>query len=82
MSKYLIQTTEIYRADTENEVQMLIEEAKSAREYELAKYSSERKDIKVKGEGVVGEYYKVSMTKVFTDIKDPTTMTSVNYEVL
>ena len=47
MSKYLIQTTEIYRADTENEVQSLIEEAKSAREYELSKYSSERKDIKV-----------------------------------
>ena len=81
MSKYLIQTTEVYRADTENEVQTLIEEAKSAKEYELAKYSSEKKDIKVKGEGVVGEYYKVSMTKVFNDIKDPITMTTVNYEV-
>jgi hypothetical protein len=81
MSKYLIQTTEVYRADTENEVQTLIEEAKSAKEYELAKYSSEKKDIKVKGEGVVGEYYKVSMTKVFNDIKDPITMTAVNYEV-
>lgn len=81
MSKYLIQTTEVYRADTENEVQSLIEDAKSAREYTLNKYSSEKKDIKVKGEGVVGEYYKVSMTKVFTDIKEPEVMAGVSYEV-
>jgi hypothetical protein len=81
MSKYLIQTTEIYRADTENEVKTLIEDAKSAREYTLSKYSSEKKDIKVKGEGVVGEYYKVSLTKIFTDIKEPVVQAEVTYEV-
>ena len=81
MSKYLIQTTEVYRADTENEVQSLIEDAKSAREYTLSKYSSEKKDIKVKGEGVVGEYYKVSMTKVFTSIKEPEIQAEVRYEL-
>lgn len=79
--KYLIQTTEIYRADTEAEVQDLIAEAKSANEYELAKYSSEKKEIKVRGEGVVGEYYKVSLTKIFTDIKEPVVTAAVSYEV-
>lgn len=79
--RYLIQTTEIYRADTETEVQNLIAEAKAAGEYELTKYSSEKKDIKVKGEGVVGEYYKVSLTKTFTDIKQPDAVASVTYEV-
>ena len=81
MSKYLIQTTEIYRADSEPEVQALIEEGKAAKEYALSKYSSEKKDIKVKGEGIVGHYYKVSMTKVFTDIKEPDVQAEVNYEV-
>jgi hypothetical protein len=79
--RYLIQTTEIYRADSDAEAQGLITEAKQAKEYELAKYSSEKKDIKVKGEGVVGEYYKVSLTKIFTDIKEPEVQAEVQYEV-
>lgn len=78
--KYLVQTTEIYRVDTEAEVQTLINEAKNANEYELAKYSSEKKDIKEKKE-VIGEYYKVSLTKVFNDIKEPYTAIAINYEV-
>ena len=41
----------------------------------------EKKDIKVKGEGVVGEYYKVVLTKVFTDIKEPEVQAEVSYEV-
>lgn len=79
--RYLIQTVETYRADTEAEAQAIIAEAKQAGEYNLTKYSSEKKDIKVKGEGVVGEYFKVSLTKVFTDIKEPDTVANVIYEV-
>ena len=79
--RYLIQTTEVYRADTEAEAQGVITEAKQAGEYTLTKYASEKKDIKVKGEGVVGEYYKVTLTKVFTDIKEPDVQASVIYEV-
>lgn len=78
--RYLIQTTEVYRADTEPEVQGLIQEAKEAGEYVLAKYSSEKKEVKAKGE-VIDEYYKVSLTKVFTNIKEPDTVASVIYEV-
>jgi hypothetical protein len=78
--RYLIQTTEIYRADTEAEAQGVITEAKQAGEYNLTKYSSEKKEVKAKGE-VIDEYYKVSLTKVFTDIKDPDAVASIIYEV-
>lgn len=79
--RYLIQTVETYRAENEVEAQGIISEAKAAGEYTLTKYTSEKKDIKVRGEGVVGEYYKVTLTKVFTDIKDPDVTATVTYEV-
>ena len=78
--KYLIQTTEVYRADTDGEAAALIAEAKSAREYALAKYSSEKKEVKEKGE-IIDEFFKVTLTKVFADIKDPCESVSVTYEV-
>lgn len=78
--KYLIQSTEIYRTNTEMEAQELINEAKQAGEYELAKYSSEKKEIKSKGE-IVEEYYKTSLTKTFNNIKEPITMAVITYEV-
>lgn len=78
--KYLISTVEIYRVDTESEATQLIAEAKSDNKFTLSKYNCERKDIKEKGE-IVGEYYKVSLTKVFNDIKDPVVETTVAYEV-
>ena len=78
--RYLIQTVETYRADTEAEAQGIIAEAKSAPEYNLTKYASEKKEVKVKGE-VIDEYFKVTLTKVFTDIKEPDAIASVIYEV-
>lgn len=78
--KYLISTVETYRVDTESEATQLIAEAKSDNKFTLSKYNCERKDIKEKGE-IVGEYYKVSFTKVFNDIKDPVVETTVAYEV-
>lgn len=78
--RYLIQTTEVYRADTEPEAQGVITEAKEANEYALVKYSSEKKEVKAKGE-IIDEYYKVSLTKAFTDIKEPDSIATVIYEV-
>lgn len=80
MSKYLIQTTEVYRADSEIEAQEIIGAAKAAAEYTLTKYSSEKKEVKAKGE-VIDEYYKISLTKAFTDIKDPEIQVDVIYEI-
>jgi hypothetical protein len=80
MSKYLIQTTEVYRADSETEAQEIISAAKAAEEYTLTKYSSEKKEVKAKGE-LVDEYYKISLTKAFTDIKDPGIQVDIIYEI-
>lgn len=79
--RYLIQTVETYRADTEAEAKGVIEEAKAAGEYALSKYSSEKKEVKVKGEAVVDTYYKVTLTKVFTSIKEPDVTANIIYEV-
>ena len=78
MSKYLIQTIETYRADTETEAEQLITDAKASYEYELKKHNAEKKEIKQKGE-IVDEYWKVSLTKKFTDEKLPSTQTSISY---
>ena len=78
--KYLITTVETYRVDTESEATQLIAEAKSDNKFTLSKYNCERKDIKEKGE-IVGEYYKVSLSNVCDDIKDPVVETTVAYEV-
>jgi len=78
MSQYLIQTVETYRVDTEHEAEQLITDAKNGKEYELKKHNAEKKEVKQKGE-VVEEYWKVSLTKKFTDEKDPIGTTVINY---
>ena len=78
--KYLITTTEVYRVDTEAEAQALIESAKTDSHFILNKYISEYKEQKSKGE-VIDEYYKVSLVKTFTSIKEPDSQVSVEYTI-
>lgn len=80
MSKYLISTVETYRVDTEAEATKAIEEAKNDGSYTLGKYTSEHKERKSKGE-IVDEYWKLSLTKLFNDIKEADTPVTVSYEV-
>ena len=80
MSKYLVSTTETYRVDTEIEATKAIEEAKQDGSYVLGKYTSEHKERKSKGE-VIDEYWKLTLTKLFNDIKEPDSIVNVNYEV-
>jgi hypothetical protein len=80
MSKYLVSTVETYRVSTEAEVEIMLEQAKTAPEYCLTKYSSEKKEVKANKE-VVDEYFKVTLYKAFNDIKDPYTEVKVTYEV-
>lgn len=75
--KYLIDTTETYRVETEAEVNSMINEAKTNPTFTLVRYKCEAKDVKVKGE-VVDTYYKVSFTKRFNDIKDP----EIDFEII
>lgn len=80
MSKYLIQTTEVYRVDSEPEVENLIAEAKEDSTFDVIKYNCEHKERKLKGE-VIDDYYKVSIVKGFTSEKEPETQVIISYEI-
>lgn len=79
MAKYLIKTTEIYRVDSENEVEEMLAEAKNDPHYELIKYSSQHKDIKQKSE-IVDSFELVSLTKAFTSEKEPERQVNIAYQ--
>lgn len=79
--KYLVQTTEVYRVDSEAEAVELIESAKKDRMFTLTKYTTEYKEVKSKGE-VVDDYYKVTLTKMINDIKEPASYVNVYYSEL
>lgn len=75
--KYLVKVTEVYRVDTEEEVDQLIEEAKKDKRYELTEYSRVQRERKEKGE-VVESWFRVTLNKRFCDEKEPEVS---NYEV-
>lgn len=79
MSKYLISSVDTYRVDTEDEAKALIEEAKHDSNYILTKSSQELKEVKAKGE-VIDEYYKVQLTRTFTNIKEPDRQVEISFE--
>lgn len=78
--KYLVNTTEVYRVESEEEATSLIEEAKQDNSYILSKYSSTKKEKKSKGE-VIDEWYHVVLVKVFNDEKEPISEVNISYEV-
>jgi hypothetical protein len=79
MSKYLISSVDTYRVDTESEAKALIEEAKHDNNYILTKSSQELKEVKAKGE-VIDQYYKVTLTRSFTNIKEPDRQVEISFE--
>ena len=76
--KYLLETTENYRVNSEEEAKNLIEDAKKDSHYILKKYSSQYKERKQKGE-VIDMWYKVTLVKGFTDEKEPEGTVEVVY---
>ena len=74
--KYLTDTTEIYRVDSEAEADQLLETAKASGV--LNKYSCVYKERKQKGE-IIDSWYRVTLNKKFTDEKDPTTQITISY---
>lgn len=79
MSKYLTNVTETFRVDSEAEVAQIIEDAKADNKYTLAKYSSTYKERKQKGE-VIDAWYRLTLTKVFNDEKEPDSAVKIEYE--
>jgi hypothetical protein len=80
MSKYLSQVTEVYRVNSEAEAAVVIEEAKKDNRFTLLKSSTEYKPVKAKGE-LVDEYWKLTLVKFFTSLKEPDCSVSVDYSV-
>lgn len=76
--KYLLETTEKYRIDSETEAKAFIEEQKKDSSYALKKYSSERKERKAKGE-IIDEWMQVTLVKHFNDPKEPIEEVTVTY---
>lgn len=63
----MLKVIESYRADSEDEVNDLIESAKADSSFDLAKYSSEYKEKKSKGD-VVDSGFIVTLTKVYSQM--------------
>lgn len=80
MSKYLSQVTEVYRVNSEAEAAEIIEEAKQDNRFTLLKSSTEYKPVKAKGE-LIDEYWKLTLVKFFTSLKEPDTTVAVSYTV-
>lgn len=74
--KFLIETTEIYRADSEAEATALVEEAKASGL--LSKYSCVHKEKKSKGE-IIDSWMRVSLTKKFTSETEPEANVTISY---
>ncbi|MCD8210163.1 MAG: hypothetical protein LUC37_01325 [Prevotella sp.] len=77
--KYLTKVVETYRIDNEQEVESFLQELKEDHRFEIAKYSSTKKEVKVKGQ-VEDEYIHFDVTKVFNDEKDPERMVTISYD--
>lgn len=77
--RYLIETTEVYRCDSEDEAKALIENAK--RTSTLKKYNCVAKERKQKGE-IVDSWFKLTLVKAWDDEKEPSGSTTVSYSAL
>lgn len=80
MGRYLCQTTEIYRVNSEAAAAELIQEAKLDGRFTLLKSSTEYKPIRARGE-LVDEFWKTTLVKQFTNLKEPDCTVSVEYTV-
>lgn len=76
--KYLIETTEVYRVDSEDEAKVVVENAKKTSS--VVKYNCVYKEKKAKGE-VVDSWYRVTIVKRWDNEKEPCGSTSVSYGV-
>ena len=76
--RYLLNVVETYRVNDDNEAKALIEEAKKDRNYNLTKYTSQQKVKKSKGE-IEDEWVRVTLTKEFTEEKDPECLVNISY---
>ena len=76
--KYLTKVVETYRLANEQEVESFLKELKSDSHFEVAKYSSSKKERKSKGE-IIDEWIHFEVTKIFNDEKEPDGRIDIEY---
>ena len=78
--KYLINSTDVYRVETVEDVERLHEELKNDNHFTLVSFSYKTKTVKAKGE-IIDEYQLVTAKKSFNLEKEPDSNIEINYEV-
>lgn len=76
---YLTKVVETYRLANEQEVENFLKELKSDPHFEVAKYSSTKKEKKSKGE-VIDEWIRFEVTKLFNSEQEPDSQINITYE--
>lgn len=77
--RYLTKVVETYRLANEQEVESFLKELKSDPHFEVAKYSSTKKEKKSKGE-VIDEWIRFEVTKLFNSEQEPDSQINITYE--
>lgn len=76
--KYLTKVVETYRLENEKEVEIFLQELKKDSRFEIAKYSSSKKEKKQKGE-IIDEWIRFEVTKLFNNEAEPDTEINIEY---
>lgn len=76
--RYLTKVVETYRLASEKEVEDFLKELKSDPHFEVAKYSSTKKEKKSKGE-VIDEWIRFEVTKLFNNEQEPDSQIDIEY---
>lgn len=76
--KYLTKVVETYRLANDKEVESFLQELKNDTRFEVAKYSSTKKEKKLKGE-VIDEWIRFEVTKLFNSESEPDSPINIEY---
>ena len=76
--RYLTKVVETYRLSSEREVETFLKELKEDDRFTIAKYSSQKKEKKSKGE-IIDEWIRFEITKLFNEEAEPDFEIEVDY---
>lgn len=76
--RYLTKVVETYRLSSEREVETFLKELKEDDRFTIAKYSSQKKEKKSKGE-IIDEWIRFEITKLFNEEVEPDSEIEIDY---
>lgn len=76
--RYLTKVVETYRLSNEQEVETFLKELKEDDRFTIAKYSSQKREKKAKGQ-IVDEWIRFEITKLFNEEAEPDSEIEVDY---